>query len=124
VLLPGWVLPRRTDAAEVIGAALVAKADGRGWRRIAAELGRPPPTVRRWLRAACSRRHLYWLRQRGVRVATHLDPDILAGVDPQRCDLADALTAAILAWRRRFARHARSWALIGAFAGGHLLASD
>lgn len=35
--------------AEVIGAALLTKAKGRGWRRIAAELGRPPSTVRRWL---------------------------------------------------------------------------
>jgi Domain of unknown function (DUF6431) len=38
VLLPGSLLPRRADAAEVIGTALVAKADGRGWRRIAADL--------------------------------------------------------------------------------------
>jgi hypothetical protein len=67
VLLPGWVLPRRADAAEVIGAALVAKASGHGWRRIAAQLARPPGTVRRWLRAARDRRHLQWLRCRGGR---------------------------------------------------------
>jgi hypothetical protein len=124
VLLPGWVLPRRADAAEVIGAALVAKASGHGWRRIAAQLGRPPGTVRRWLRAARDRRHLDWLRCRGVQITADLDRDLLADIRPESCELADALTAltaAVFAWRRRFARHARPWTLIGAFTAGRLL---
>jgi hypothetical protein len=45
VLLPSSLLSRRADAAEVIGTALLAKARGRGWRRIAADLRRPPATV-------------------------------------------------------------------------------
>ncbi|GAA4259735.1 DUF6431 domain-containing protein [Dactylosporangium darangshiense] len=125
VLLPGWLLPRRADAAEVIGAALVAKANRQGWRRIATQLGRAPGTVRRWLRAARSRQHLDWLRRRGVQIAAQLDPDLLAALDPQPTELADALTAlsaAVLAWRRRFARHARPWTLIGVFTAGRLLA--
>ena len=42
---------RRRDSVEVIGAALTAKAKGEGHRRIAQTLGRPPSTVRGWLRA-------------------------------------------------------------------------
>jgi len=80
-------MPRRADAAEVVGAALVAKADGRGWRRIAAELDRPPATVRRWLRAARGA-HLAWLRRRGVRTAAMLAPEVLADLDPQPTALA------------------------------------
>lgn len=108
VLLPGSLLPRRADATEVIGAALLAKAQGRGWRRIAAELGRPPATVRRWLRAARGP-HLAWLRGQGVERAARLHPDVLAGLDTQPTELGDALAslaAAVAAWRRRFARHA------------------
>lgn len=49
VLLPASVLLRRADAVTVIGAALLAKASGRGHRPIAAELGVPESTVRDWL---------------------------------------------------------------------------
>ncbi|MHB1783765.1 MAG: helix-turn-helix domain-containing protein, partial [Acidimicrobiales bacterium] len=52
MLLPAWCLPRRRDAAEVVLKALRAKADGDGHRRIAERLGRPPGTVRGWLRRA------------------------------------------------------------------------
>ncbi len=55
VLLPAWSVPRRRDSAEVIGEALLAKAQGAGHRRIAARLGRPPGTVRGWLRAFARR---------------------------------------------------------------------
>lgn len=123
VLLPGYLLPRRADAAEVIGAALVAKADGRGWRRIAADLHRPPATVRRWLRAARGP-HLAWLRGRGVQTAARLAPEVLTDLDAQPTELADtlaALAAAVTAWRRRFARHAAAWTLIGMFTAGRLL---
>jgi hypothetical protein len=50
VLLPATWLARRADAAAVIGAALLAKATGAGHRPTAAALGRPPSTVRGWLR--------------------------------------------------------------------------
>jgi Domain of unknown function (DUF6431) len=46
VVLPAARVPRRADAAEVIGSALLAKAAGRGHRTIAAELGVPAGTVR------------------------------------------------------------------------------
>ena len=58
VLLPAAVTLRRADTTAVIGSALLASARGTGYRRIAAELGRPLSTVRRWVRA---------VRDRGAR---------------------------------------------------------
>ena len=55
MLLPVFALLRRVDLAEVIGAALAAKAAGAGARSIAAALGRPAETVRGWLRRFGSR---------------------------------------------------------------------
>lgn len=52
VLLDVVLAARRADAAAVIAAAVEAKiAAGSGHRKIAAGLGRPPSTVRGWLRA-------------------------------------------------------------------------
>jgi DNA-directed RNA polymerase specialized sigma24 family protein len=45
---------------EVIGAALLAKASGLGHRRIAAALGVPATTVRRWLRRFSRRAAELW----------------------------------------------------------------
>ena len=55
VLVPEDTLVRRRDAVAVVGAALTAKARGVGHRRIAAELGRHPSTVRGWLRRFAAR---------------------------------------------------------------------
>ncbi|MEV7227301.1 helix-turn-helix domain-containing protein [Polymorphospora sp. NPDC051019] len=102
----------------MIGTALVAKAHGHGWRRIAADLDRPPATVRRWLRAARGR-HLAWLRHQAEQCAALLDREVLADLPAQLTELGDALAAlgaAVAAWRRRNARHAEAWTLIGAFA--------
>lgn len=49
VLLPASVLLRRADAVDVIGAALLAAAQGLGQRRVAERVGRPVSTVRGWL---------------------------------------------------------------------------
>lgn len=124
VLLPASCLPRRADAIEVIGAALLARAQGQGYRTIARDLDRPATTVRRWLRAARGD-HIEWLRREGVQRAFHLDQDVLVELGAQAKALGDALcalAAAIVAWRRRFARHAEAWTLIGAFTAGRLLA--
>lgn len=50
VLLADWMLARRADSVEVIGAALVAHSRAIGYRRIARAIHRPPTTVRDWLR--------------------------------------------------------------------------
>jgi Homeodomain-like domain len=126
VLLPASCQPRLADATEVVGAALAAKAAGRGYRRIAAELARPPSTVRRWLRRARNDRHIAWLYAHGVARIHQLDPEILsAGLPAQPTRLGDALqalAAAVYAYRRRADRHADGWALVGAFTAGRLLA--
>jgi hypothetical protein len=49
VLLPGEYLPRRGYDVNVIGAALLQAAEGRGYRRVAATVGVPASTVRGWL---------------------------------------------------------------------------
>lgn len=123
VLLPSWCLPRRADAIEVIGAALVAKADGYGYRSIAERLDRPPSTVRAWLRRTRGG-HVAWLRRRGVEHAAMLDPHILGEELPAGSALGEALTAlsaAVVAYRRRFGRYADTWALVGVFTTGRLL---
>ena len=50
---PGSV--SRSSVAEMVGEALLAKAQGAGHRTIAVRLGRPPATVRGWLRAFARR---------------------------------------------------------------------
>ena len=64
ILLPTELVPRRADSTEAIGAALVARARGAGYRSIAAHFGRPESTVRRWLRAV-REPHAQWLYRRG-----------------------------------------------------------
>jgi hypothetical protein len=123
VLLPASCQPRRADATEVIGAALVAKARGRGYRTIARDLDRPPATVRGWLRRVRGP-HVEWLRRRGIDHASRLEPEVLNDVATEPTKLGDALAAlaaAVLAYRRRFTRAADAWPLIGAFTGGGLL---
>lgn len=73
VLVPACWLPRRADAVAVIGAALLAKAGGAGYRVIAAALGRPASTVRGWLRR-------FTARAEEVRV---LFSGLLHALDPQ-----------------------------------------
>lgn len=127
VLLPSWCLPRRADALDVIGAALVASADGRGHRRIAADLGRPASTVRRWLRRVRGT-HLSWLYRRGVETAYAHDPAVLNRTKLARNAMGDmltALSAAVVAIRgtlhRARRRQVEAWPLIGVITRGRLL---
>lgn len=82
VLLPAWVLARRADAVVVIGAALLAKAGGRGHRPIATKLGRPVSTVRGWLRR-------FAVRARDLRV---LFTALLHALDPCAVPLPPAVS--------------------------------
>ena len=124
VLLPVFALLRRADLAEVIGAALSAKAAGLGARPIAARLGRPVETVRGWLRAFAA-------RAQALRVwFTVLQVDI--GVDPvppavTRTPFADAVAAvlgAVVAARSRWPRigEVSPWWWACAASAGRLLA--
>ena len=124
LLVPSWCLPRRADAVEVVGTALVAHAAGRGHRRIATDLDRPVSTVRRWLRAVRGA-HRRWLYRQGVEHTARLAPELLAEVVAAPTELGDALAAlaaAVLAVDRRLGRMAPPWNLIGILTGGRLLA--
>lgn len=131
VLLPGACLPRRADAVEVIGTALLAKASGRGHRRIAADLDRPPSTVRRWLRAVRGPQAVQ-LWHHVVPLLVRLDPDAIERLQsswarrrpPGELGQAlGALGATVQAVRARFPDlQVPAWSLIGAVTAGQLLA--
>lgn len=101
VLSPSWSVPRRRDGAEVIGEALAHAAQGEGHRRIARRLGRPPETVRGWLRAARARAES--LRACATRWAYALDRELVV-VTPAGSELGDAVEAIMLAVRARVLR--------------------
>ena len=79
VLLDACSVARRRDGAEVIGQALLAKAQGDGHRRIAARLGRPPSTVRGWLRRFTRRADLVRAWLLGLLDGLVDDPALPAG---------------------------------------------
>jgi hypothetical protein len=122
VLVPAWSVPRRRDGAEVIGEALALAVRGDGHRRIARRLGRPPGTVRGWLRAGRARAES--LRACGARWAHALDPE-LGAVTPAGSELGDAVEAIMLAVRARVLRfgHARvgPWERALSLTGGGLV---
>lgn len=121
VLLPVVVLLRRADVAAVIGAALVAKAAGAGYRRIAAVLGRPAETVRGWLRRFASRtdavRGVFTMLLRAL-AADPVMPTPAGGVWPDTLAAVAAATAAAA----RFVSVLTVWELAVAVSGGRLLA--
>ena len=123
VLLPAALVLRRADTAEVIGTALAAKARGDGHLTIAAQLGRPVSTVRRWLRRARGP-HADWLQEQGVQHAFRADPDILNRDLVWPTPLGDALNllaGAALACQQRWASPLPVWTLIRMFTRGRLL---
>jgi hypothetical protein len=125
VLLAVSCLLRRADGAEVIGAALRAKAAGRGHRPIAAGLGRPVSTVRGWLRAFARNAE----RVRAVMTALLVPLDPLTGPAPVCgsvfADAVEAVGACAAAARRRLGAvgAVSAWQLAAAVTGGRLLAA-
>jgi hypothetical protein len=123
VLLPVWWLLRRADAVVVIGAALTARAAGAGFRRIAARLGRPPETVRGWLRRFAGRveavRRWFTVLLRAMAA----DPVMPAPVGGMWADAVAAIDAAVTAASARLGvLGAPSWVWVSAASGGRLLA--
>jgi hypothetical protein len=125
VLLAVSCLLRRADAAEVIGAALTAKAAGRGHRPIAAGVGRPVSTVRGWLRGFA--RNAGGIRAVLTALLVALDP--LTGPGPVGesvfADAVEAVGACAAAARRRLGvvGAVSPWQLAAAVTGGRLLAA-
>ncbi len=129
VLLPTVGLLRRVDVAEVIGAALLARARQVSLRQIAVELGVPLSTVRGWLgRMTGERAEL--VRAHFTRLAVWLDPSAEVP-EPRGSPLGDAVEAvgiAAVAAARRFGSTGPAsapgspWRLAAGATGGRLLA--
>lgn len=123
MLLPVAALLRRADAAEVIGAALAAKARGEGFRTIAACVGRPIETVRGWLRRFAGR--LEPVRSVFTNLLRVLDPDPVMP-EPQPTAWADvvaAIRAVAGAAAARFTLGTVTWPLVAVtISSGRLLA--
>lgn len=125
VLVPVSTLGRRADGADVVGAALLDRAEGLGYRRIAARVGRPVSTVRGWLGRMSS-------NAERVRVAfTQLchrvddDPGPLSSAGSVLADAVAAIGAAAAAVRRAWGTGVvvlSAWQVASALTLGRLLA--
>lgn len=122
VLLPVLALLRRVDLAEVIGKALMRKAQGAGHRTIATELSLPATTVREWLRRFCSKAEL--IRSHFTRLAVWLDSSI-GPIEPRGSPVADALESIGLAAQAAASRLGNSpvWHFASGATGGELLSN-
>lgn len=122
VLIRADSLLRRRDFAEVIGAALVAKADGLGHRRAAEVVGVPVSTVRGWLRrfaASCEAIRVWF-----TVLAHGLDP-MLAPIAPTGSLWGDAVEAVAVAARAAALRLApvAPWSFASQASRGRLLSN-
>ena len=113
-------LLRRRDLAEAIGAALVAKAAGHGYRKAATAAGAPLSTTRRWLRrfAAAAAAIRVWF----TVLAHNLDP-LLAPILATATAFGDAVEAIAVAARAATLRLApvEPWAFASKASRGRLL---
>lgn len=122
MLLGDHSLIRRRDDADKIVWALVERARGAGYRRIATALGmrKVAETVRGWLRAFAKAAEV--LRAHFTRWAYALDPD-LGPVAPHGDPVGDAVEAMAVAARAAVQRHGPIpvWAGVARLSGGALL---
>jgi hypothetical protein len=127
VLLPVGVLLRRAYAAEVIGAAVLARAGGEGHRPIASRLGVPPATVRGWLRRLATRLEPARVFLLQVAVRAGVDVAVPTALGCGWRDLLAALGAARAALTGRFGPVSvfgpvTAWQVAAACSAGRLLA--
>ncbi|MDQ2707222.1 MAG: helix-turn-helix domain-containing protein [Actinomycetota bacterium] len=126
VLLPVTVLVRRAYAVEVIGVALLARADGSGHRRIAGRLGVAAVTVRGWLRVMGARLEPVRLHLVGVASRAGVDQAVPKALGCAWRDLLAALGAATAAVTGRFGVFGvlgpvTAWQVTAACSAGRLL---
>ncbi|WP_220183403.1 hypothetical protein [Sphaerisporangium album] len=119
-----FALVRRADLAEVIGAALAAKAAGLGARPIAAGLGVPVETVRGWLRRFAGRAELVRVRFTVLMVDVGVDPVPPAPAATAFGDAVAAVFGASVAAASRWPQigEVSPWRMACAASGGLLLA--
>lgn len=124
VLLPVFALVRRADMAEVIGAALAAKAAGAGARSIATRLRRPVETVRGWLRRFADRAEVLRSWFTVLLVDTGVDPVPPALTGTAFADAVAAVLGAVVAAASRWPSigAVSPWRLASAASSGRLLA--
>ena len=127
VLLPVTVLLRRAYAADVIGAAVTARAGGAGHRRAGRRLRVPAATVRGWLRRLAARLEpaRVFLVQVAVRAGVDVAVPTALGCPWQ--DLLAALGAATAVLTGRFGPvgvlgPVTGWQVVAACSAGRLLA--
>jgi hypothetical protein len=123
VLLPVFALLRRADLAEVIGAALAAKAAGKGVRPIAVASGRAAGTVRGWLRRFGSRAEAVRVFFTGLPVEAGTDPVPPAQARSLFADAVAAVAGAAVAVASRWpgVGEVPPWRVATAASGGRLL---
>lgn len=124
VLLAVTALLRRADVAEVIGAALAAWARGAGCRTIAAQLGRPPETVRGWLRRFASRAEAVRVFFTALLAGVGADPVMPGPAGSPAADAVAAVAGAAAAVVSRWPHLGAVpvWAAASAASNGMLLA--
>jgi transposase-like protein len=124
MLLPAVMLARRADEAQVIGAAVTAAARGSGHRRIAAELGIPESTARRWLRRFAARAGQVRVVFTRLAAAVSADPVPLAPAGPAVADAVVAVAAAAEAIAGRWPQltAVSPWEIASAVTGATLMA--
>jgi hypothetical protein len=124
VLLPAFLLARRWDMAELIWAALRARADGWGWRRQVARAGRAVSTVRGWVARAVARAALvlgHFVQVEHVLVSA--DGAVMARVAPTGSRWGDvvAQVGVVLAALRRAGQAVAVHEAVSVLSGGLLL---
>jgi len=127
VLLPVTALARRAYGAEVIGAALLARSGGSGYRPIGARLGVPAATVRGWLRVMAARLEPVRLYLLQVARRAGVDQLVPKAQGSPWLDMIAALRAATAAVTGRFGVFGvlgpvTVWQLAVACSAGRLLA--
>jgi hypothetical protein len=124
VLLPVVALYRRADLAEVIGAALAARAAGIPLAVIAARLRRPVDTVRGWLRRFAGRSEAVRVVFTVLLVDTGPDPVVPAAAGSPLADAVVAIVGAGVSVASRWPVlcAVSPWLAACAVSGGRLLA--
>jgi hypothetical protein len=120
MLIPKDTLVRRRDGVEVVGAALVARAQGIDQLQIADELHRPRTTVQGWLGRFSA--NVVAIREHFIRWAYALDPThhLRSPAGSAFHDALDAIGMLGIVTVRRFGP-GNAWLLASVATGGRLL---